>query len=185
MFFMVLTESRAQLKAGDAAPYFILAGIDGKDHALKEYSGKPTLIVFMCNHCPFVRAKLPAIIKLKEKFGSKINVIGINSNDPEYEGEGFEKMKSFAKEFGINFDYLIDDSQKVARSFGAVCTPDPFLFDAGGKLVYHGRIDSSPSIDAATQGDVMEDNINRLLAGQKIEKEFLPAQGCSIKWKRA
>lgn len=91
-------------------------------------------------------------------------------------------MKKFAREFKINFHYLIDDSQKVARSYGAVCTPDPFLFDASGKLVYHGRIDSALSMDAATQGDVMEDNFNKLLSGKRITKDFLPSQGCSIKW---
>lgn len=179
---MALTESHRKLKAGDAAPYFILSGIDGKDHALKDFTGKPLLIVFMCNHCPYVRAKLPALIKLAENFFGKINFVGINSNDPDYEGEGFENMKKFAREFRINFHYLIDDSQKVARAYGAVCTPDPFLFDEEGKLVYHGRIDSSAGIQTATEGDVMEDNIDKLLSGKKISQEFLPSQGCSIKW---
>lgn len=182
---MALTESYKKLNAGDAAPYFILGGTDGREHALKEYLGKPMLIVFICNHCPYARAKLPALIKLQTKFWGKINVVGINSNDPNYEGEGFSNMKTFFKQSRMNFDYLIDDSQKVARAYGAVCTPDPFLFDAAGKLVYHGRIDSSPSIETTTNGDVMEDNINNLLAGKKIEKDFLPSQGCSIKWKTA
>ncbi len=182
---MALTESYRKLKAGDTAPYFILMGIDEKEHALKDFSGKPLLVVFMCNHCPYVRAKLPALIKLAAKYFGKINVVGINSNDPNYEGEGFENMKKFARQFRLNFHYLIDDSQKVAKTYGAVCTPDPFLFDASGKLVYHGRIDSAPSIETATQGDVMEDNFNKLLAGEKISKDFLPSQGCSIKWKGA
>lgn len=179
---MALTESHKKLKAGDAAPYFILTGIDGKDNALKEYMGKPLLVVFMCNHCPYVRAKLPALIKLHEKFAGKMSIVGINSNDPDYEGEGFENMKKFARQFKVNFPYLIDDSQKVAKSYGAVCTPDPFLFDEDGKLVYHGRIDSSPGISTSTSGDIMEENINKVLAGEKVSKEFLPSQGCSIKW---
>lgn len=179
---MALTESYKKLKAGDAAPYFILMGVDENEHALKDFLEKPTLIVFMCNHCPYVRAKLPALIKLQAKFFGKINVVGINSNDPNYPGEGFENMKKFAKEFKLNFHYLIDDSQKVARAYGAVCTPDPFLFDASGSLVYHGRIDSAPSIETATMGDVMEDNFNKVLTGEKISKDFLPSQGCSIKW---
>jgi peroxiredoxin len=172
-----------KLRAGDAAPYFILHGIDEKDHALKNFFGKPFLVIFICNHCPYVRAKLPAIISLQEKFKGKINIVGINSNDPNYEGEGFENMKKFAKSFGINFPYLVDDSQKVAKAYGAVCTPDPFLFDAKGNLVYHGRIDSSPIMETATSGDLMEANINNLLRGEKIMQEFLPSQGCSIKWK--
>ena len=182
---MALTESYNKLKTGDTAPDFILGGIDDDEHELKEFHEKPLLVVFMCNHCPYVRAKLPALVKLAAKFSGKINVIGINSNDPNYEGEGFQNMKKFANEFKINFPYLIDDSQKVAKAYGAVCTPDPFLFDANGKLVYHGRIDSAPSIDTATQGDVMEENFNNLLAGKVIVKDFLPSQGCSIKWKPA
>lgn len=182
---MALTSSYKKLSTGDTAPYFILGGVDGKEHALKDFLGKPTLIVFMCNHCPYVRAKLPALIKLSTNFFGKVNVVGINSNDPKYEGEGFENMKKFAREFKINFHYLIDDSQKVARSYGAVCTPDSFLFDSNGRLVYHGRIDSAPSIETSTQGDVMEDNFNKVLAGEKVAKEFLPSQGCSIKWKGA
>lgn len=182
---MALTNSFQKMKAGDDAPYFILGGVDGKEHALKEYLGRPILIIFMCNHCPYVRAKLPAMIKLATKFWGKVHVIGINSNDPNYEGEGFDNMRKFFKESRMNFDYLIDDSQKVAKAYGAVCTPDPFLFDSKGKLIYHGRIDSSPSIDTTTKGDVMEDAINRLMAGQKMETDFLPSQGCSIKWKSA
>ncbi len=180
---MALTESYKKIKAGDAAPYFILMGIDDGEHALKEFLGKPLLVVFMCNHCPYVRAKLPALIKLQEKFAGKINVVGINSNDPDYEGEGFENMKKFARQFRINFPYLVDDSQKVAREYGAVCTPDPFLFDASGRLVYHGRIDDTLTIDAPATGALMEENISKVLAGEKVAKEFLPSQGCSIKWK--
>ena len=180
---MALTNSYQKLRAGDPAPYFILMGTDGKEHALKDLLGKPFVIVFMCNHCPYVRAKLPALIKLQAKFFGKVNFVGINSNDPNYEGEGYENMKRFAREANLNFHYLIDDSQKVAHSYGAVCTPDPFLFDASGKLVYHGRIDSSPSIESTKNGDVMDANITKLLAGEKLKEDFLPAQGCSIKWK--
>jgi len=180
---MVLTNSYQKLRPGDEAPYFILAGTDGKEHALKDFLGKPFVVVFICNHCPYVKAKLPALIKLQAKFFGKVNFVGINSNDPNYEGEGFENMKKFAQATRLNFHYLIDDSQKVAKAYGAVCTPDPFLFDAGGKLVYHGRIDSAASIETTTRGDVMEANIEKLLAGQPIRDAFLPSQGCSIKWK--
>lgn len=181
---MVLMESKQRMSTGAEAPYFILRGVDDRDHALKEFSGKPTLIIFMCNHCPYVKAKVQAMVSIKNTFGDRINVVGINSNDPRYEGEGFENMKKFAVEHRLNFPYLIDDSQKIAREYGAVCTPDPFLFDSEGKLVYHGRLDSSPSIDTATKGDVVERNISNLLDGKEIENEFMPAQGCSIKWKR-
>lgn len=181
---MALTNSFQKLRAGDPAPYFILMGVDGKEHALKEFSGKPTLIIFMCNHCPYVHAKLPAMIKLAAKFFGQVNVVGVNSNDPNYAGEGYENMKAFARERRLNFHYLIDDSQKVARAYGAVCTPDPFLFDASGKLVYHGRLDGGQSMETTSQADVMESNIESLISGKKIERDFLPSQGCSIKWKQ-
>lgn len=181
---MALMNSFKKLKAGDQAPFFILLGIDDREHSLKGYLGKPTLIVFMCNHCPYVRAKLTSIIKLKEKFKNKINVVGINSNDPKYPEEGADNMKKFAMAAGINFDYLIDDSQKVARAYGAVCTPDPFLFDSSGNLAYHGKLDSQNSMETATTADIMESNINKLLSNEKISDDFVPSQGCSIKWKQ-
>jgi len=182
---MALTNSYKKLNAGDDAPYFILMGVDGKEYAVKDFLGKPFVVVFMCNHCPYVRAKMPALIKLQSKFFGKVTFVGVNSNDPNYQGEGFENMKKFAKEFNMNFRYLMDDSQKVARSFGAVCTPDPFLFDASGKLVYHGRIDSAAGMETTSNGDVMEGMINKTLAGEPVKDTFLPATGCSIKWKNA
>ena len=182
---MALLDSREKLKTGEKAPYFILIGTDEKEHALKDYTGKPLIVAFICNHCPYVHAKIGALVGLKKKFGDDINIVGINSSDINYQGEGFGKMKEFVKNFHLNFDYLIDESQRVAKDYGAVCTPDPFLFDAEGKLVYHGRLDSSPSMNTVTSGDVMEDNINKLLNDEKVEKGFLPSQGCSIKWKSA
>jgi peroxiredoxin len=180
---MVLTQSYRKLKPGDQAPYFILMGTDDREHAVKSFLGKPLLVVFMCNHCPYVRAKLPSMIKLASKFFGKVNVVGINSNDPRYEGEGMDNMKKFVKESRMNFHYLIDDSQKVARAYGAVCTPDCFLFDAEGRLAYQGRLDSSPTMDSPAAADVMERNIEALLAGEKVKDHFLPSHGCSIKWK--
>ena len=180
---MALMESRKKLVAGDKAPYFILIGTDEREHALKSYLGKPLIIAFLCNHCPYVHAKIGALTGLKKKFGNKINIVGINSSDPEYTGEGFAKMKEYDKSFGVNFDYLIDDSQKIARDYGAMCTPDPFLFDAEGKLVYHGKLDSSPSMNPVKTGDIMEINIENVLNDDPVENEFVPSQGCSIKWK--
>src|SRR5437899_2060232 len=102
---MVLTESAKKLKAGDGAPHFNLKGIDGKMHSSDEFANsKAVLIIFMCNHCPYVKAKLNSVIGLYEKFkDKKVSVVGINSNDPDYPEEGFENMKRFAAEWGINF----------------------------------------------------------------------------------
>ena len=172
------------LKTGLQAPTFSLKGVDGKMHSLSDYKGKPTLVIFMCNHCPFVKARIGEIVELQSKFKpSELQVIGINSNDPNYEGEGFDNMVKFAREYNVNFPYLIDDSQNVARAYGAVCTPDPFLLDADGRLAFHGRINDAMEPEAKPQVPVMENNIRTLLAGKKIEKDFDPSIGCSIKWK--
>lgn len=182
---MVKTASSPQvLRTGDAAPGFTLNGVDGKTHSLNEYRSKATLVVFMCNHCPYVKARIGDIVSLQRKFQqSELQVIGINSNDPNYQDEGFDNMVRFAKTYNLNFPYLIDDSQQIARNFGAVCTPDPFLLDASKKLVFHGKINDALDPEAIPTVPVMEDNVRRLLAGEKIEKDFDPSIGCSIKWK--
>src|SRR5574339_188883 len=139
---MVKTESSPQiLKTGSKAPDFKLKGVDGKAHSLQEYKSKATLVVFICNHCPYVKARIGDVVALQGKFNpSALQVIGINSNDPNYQDEGFDNMVKFARQYDLNFHYLIDDSQRVAREFGAVCTPDPFLLDSSKRLVFHGKI---------------------------------------------
>ncbi len=183
--FMVLLESQIKLKTGDQAPDFDLMGIDDKNHSLndyKEYDG--LLVLFICNHCPYVKAKVEAIKEIHEKFKDKVALVGINSNDPiNYPDDSFENMKKTAQEKGIKFDYLVDDSQEIAKKYGAICTPDPFLFNKERKLVFHGRIDNAMKPeDTATEKTIIN-NIEKLLAGEKIEKDFDPSIGCSIKWK--
>lgn len=181
---MVLTESQRKLNPGDKAPDFRLESIDGKTYSLDEFSDSGGfLVIFMCNHCPYVQAKIDSIVKLHEKFRDKIAVIGINSNDPEYPGEGMENMKKFAAERGIHFLYLLDDTQEVAKAYGATCTPDPFLFDKERKLVFHGTIDNALTLDEKPTEQTMENNIQKILKGEKVEKGFEPSMGCSIKWK--
>lgn len=182
---MVLLESQRKLNTGDKAPSFNLKGIDNEMHSLDEFpNSKALLVVFMCNHCPYVKAKLDSIIELQKQFKDKdVSIVGINSNDPEYQEEGFENMKKFAAERGINFTYLIDDTQEVAKSYGATCTPDPFLFDKDMKLVFHGRLDDALTLDSKATEQTMENNINKVLNGEKIEKDFEASMGCSIKWK--
>lgn len=179
---MALTVSQQKLKIGSKAPDFKLKGIDGKTHSLGAFSSSPLLVIFMCNHCPYVQQKIDAIIKLHEKFRGKVSIVGINSN-AGYPGDDFEDMKVFAKEKGITFAYLFDETQEVAKLYGAVCTPDPFLFDKNRVLVFHGRIDDALELGAAAKENTMEDAINKLLRGEKIERTFEPSMGCSIKWK--
>ena len=182
---MVLLESKITLKTGDSAPDFSLKGIDDEIRSLESYTeNKGLLIIFMCNHCPYVKAKIDAIKQIHEKFNENIAVVGINSNDStEYPDDSFENMKKIASEKGMKFDYLVDDTQDVAKKYGAVCTPDPFLFDENRKLIFHGRIDNAMNPDDTSTENTMQNNLKKFLTGEKIEKDFDPSIGCSIKWK--
>ncbi|GFN41187.1 MAG: alkyl hydroperoxide reductase [Marine Group I thaumarchaeote] len=182
---MVLLESQIKLKTGDQAPDFDLIGIDDKNHSLNDYKDYDGLLVlFTCNHCPYVKAKVEAIKEIHEKFKDKVALVGINSNDPiNYPDDNFENMKKTAQEKGIKFDYLVDDTQEIAKKYGATCTPDPFLFNKERKLVFHGRIDNAMNLEDTATEKTMINNIEKLLAGEKIEKDFDPSIGCSIKWK--
>ena len=182
---MVVMESQSLLKAGDAAPAFDLLGIDDKRYSQSSFSGYDAmLVIFMCNHCPYVKAKVDAISEIHDKFRGRVAVVGINSNDSvAYPDDSFDHMKKFAAERKIGFFYLVDETQEVAKKYGAICTPDPFLFDKDHRLVFHGRIDNAMNpVDKATE-KTMISNIEKLLGGQKIEKDFDPSIGCSIKWK--
>ena len=182
---MVLLESQIKLNTGDLAPDFDLIGIDDKKHSLnsyKDYEG--LLVIFMCNHCPYVKAKIEAIKEIHQKFNNKIAVVGINSNDSiKYPDDSFDSMKIIAKEKNIQFDYLVDETQEIAKKYGAMCTPDPFLFDKQRKLIFHGRIDNAMKPEDIATEKTMIKNIEKFLLGEKIEKDFDPSIGCSIKWK--
>jgi peroxiredoxin len=182
---MVKTASTPQvLKTGNAAPDFTLKGVDGGFHSLGDYKSRTTLVVFICNHCPYVKARIGDIVSLQSKFRpTELQIIGINSNDPDYQDEGFENMIRFSKACDLNFPYLIDDSQDIARAYGAVCTPDPFLFDSDLRLAFHGKINDALEPEATPRVPVMENNVRALLAGEKLRKDFDPSIGCSIKWK--
>jgi peroxiredoxin len=186
---MVLTPSDYEkLSKGDMAPDFNLPGIDGKNHSLSEFSDtKALLIVFMCNHCPYVIPKFDYLIELQSKYGDlDFQLVGINSNDPtDHPEDSFDNMVRIANDRGFNFPYLFDESQDVARAYGAVCTPDPFLFDNDQKLAYHGRLDDAHGKfhDEATTSET-EDAIKLLLDGKPVDLPDEPSLGCSIKWKR-
>ena len=181
---MVKTESSKTLKTGQLAPQFRLRGIDGNTYSLDNFrESKSVLVVFICNHCPYVKASIGDLVELQSKFSTnELNIIGINSNDPNYENEGFDNMINFGREYKLNFPYLIDESQTVAKSYCAVCTPDPFLFDDKRRLVYHGRISNAVDPQMSHKIPILEENVKRLLSGNVIEKDFFPSIGCSIKW---
>ena len=120
---MVKTLSSQKLVSGSVSPDFLLKGVDNKMYSLKDFNSKSFLVVFICNHCPYVKARINDIVDLQSKFDNKdLQVIGINSNDPNYEGEGFVDMVKFSNDYSLNFPYLIDDTQNVAKKYGAVCT---------------------------------------------------------------
>lgn len=182
---MVVMESQIVLKKDDSAPDFELLGVDDKKYSLASFNEfEAVLVIFMCNHCPYVKAKVDAINELQNRFKGKLAVIGINSNDAvAYPDDSFDSMKEFAKQRGISFWYLVDETQKVAKKYGAVCTPDPFLFNKERKLVFHGRIDNAMKPEDKATENTMTLNVEKLLAGQSISKDFDPSIGCSIKWK--
>ena len=180
---MAATESNNSLKVGDTAPDFSLTGIDGNTYTLESFTSKQGfLVIFMCNHCPYVIAKTAVMNVLQEKFGGTIAIVGINSNDPEYPGESTEDTKNFAAEKGITFPYLIDNTQVTAKAYGAVCTPDPFLFDSARKLVFHGRLTNAMQPNDTATENTMEHVITQMLAGEPIDSEPKLSMGCSIKW---
>jgi peroxiredoxin len=181
---MVKTESSNTLKTGQLAPQFRLRGTDGNTYSLENFSeSKTLLVVFICNHCPYVKARIGDLVQLRSKLSTdELTIVGINSNDPNYENEGYDNMIKFGRQYKLNFPYLIDESQTIAKSYGAVCTPDPFLFDDTRRLVYHGRINDAVDPQMSPKIPILEDNVKRLLSGNVIEKDFFPSIGCSIKW---
>lgn len=183
---MVVMESQVVLKTGNSAPDFGLTGTDDKKYSLSSFKDYDALLViFMCNHCPYVKAKVEAINEIHNKFKDRVAVVGINSNDSvAYPDDSFESMKKFASERNIGFFYLVDETQEVAKKYGAICTPDPFLFDKERKLVFHGRIDNAMKPEDKATEKTMISNIEALLGGRKIAKDFDPSIGCSIKWKK-
>jgi len=171
---------------GWKASDFRLQGIDGKTYSLAEVRGrKGTLVVFICNHCPYVKASIDRIVA-EDKALREIDIgtIAIMPNDTEtYPEDSFDNMKTFAARHGFTFPYVIDTTQEVARAYDAQCTPDFFGFNAQDELQYRGRLDASrmtPVPDA--RRDLFE--AMKLIAetGQG-PKEQLPSMGCSIKWK--
>lgn len=186
---MTLTPSNYDiLKQGQSIPKFKLPGVDGKKYGVDNFKGKKgLLVVFMANHCPYAKPKFSWLVELQSRYGPRgIQLVAISSNDPsDHPEDSFDNMKSFAKEEGaLNFPYLYDESQDVAKSFGGTCTPDPFLFDGDLRLVYHGRIDDAHAKPhEAAKTNELEDAIKQLLSGTKVDVQWIPSFGCNIKWK--
>lgn len=166
---------------------FFLPGVDGKEYSLDSFKEKRVLVViFMCNHCPYVKAVLPRLIDLQNKFGDQgAQLVAINSNDAvRYPDDSFENMKKISQEKKISFPYLFDAAQEIAKAYDAVCTPDIYLYGEKRTLLYRGRIDDNwEHPEKVTKRD-LEKAIETALAGKEISVEQIPSMGCSIKWKQ-
>ncbi len=174
---------------GWKAPSFALPGIDGKTYTLEALRGpKGTLVMFICNHCPYVKAVIDRIVRdTNELKAYGINSVAICSNDAiQYPEDSFDNMKRFAAAHGFGFPYLYDESQDVARAYDAACTPDFFGFNADLKLQYRGRLDSSGKAPASPDARRELFEAMKLVAATGHgPREQTPSIGCSIKWKSA
>ncbi len=176
------------LELGTAAPAFSLPEpATGNIVSLNDFAGKPLVVAFICNHCPFVKLIAAQLATVGDDFQKQnVGFVAINSNDvANYPDDSPEKMREFFREYAINFPYLYDETQEVAKAYRAACTPDFYLFDADHKLVYRGQFDAArPGNDQPVTGADLSAAIRALLANLPIPKEQTPSLGCNIKWKQ-
>ena len=171
---------------GKKAEDFNLKSIKNTTVSLKEIKGKKaTLIMFICNHCPYVIHYHDEIKRLANDFDDTINMVAISSNDiREYPQDGPEKMKELWAELGLSFPYLFDSTQDVAKQYKAECTPEFYVFDSYQKLVYRGRLDeSSPNSGSEPTGKDLRNAIENVLNNKEVNPDQFPSMGCNIKWK--
>jgi peroxiredoxin len=175
------------LPLGTQAPDFKLMNVDGHEVALADFAGKPALLVmFMCNHCPFVIHVAEELARLSSEYMARgVAVVGINANDTAtHPADSPERMVAEAEERGYQFPYLFDETQEVAKAYRAACTPDFFLFDRDRKLVYRGQLDDSrPGNGVPVTGKDLRAALDAVLAGKKPAEEQRASLGCNIKWK--
>ena len=192
---MSLTPSTMQ-KLGTLAPPFSLSDVTtGKRISLDDFAGaKAYLVMFICNHCPYVKHVADELARIGEDYADQgVGIVAINSNDAVfYPDDSPENMKQEATERGYNFPYLFDEDQSVAKAYTAACTPDFFLYNADRKLVYRGQLDDTRPVrvesgvytqNAGANGKDLRAALDAVLAGQPIVEPQKPSMGCNIKWK--
>jgi peroxiredoxin len=175
------------LKIDSPAPDFNLPGIDGKKYSLSSFKDKKAIIViFSCNHCPYVQAYEDRIKQLQQDYKTNgVEILAINSNeDKAYPEDSFENMKKRAAEMKFNFLYLRDEDQSVAHAYDATHTPEIFLFDKDRKLAFHGKIDDNWQEPNRVKNHYLRNALDELLAGKEISVPETFTIGCTIKWKR-
>ena len=173
---------------GMIAPDFVLPDtISGENKSLTNLkSEKATVIMFICNHCPFVKHVQQHLVRLAREYQAKgISFVAISSNDVEkYPDDSPQRMKEVAQELGYPFPYLYDESQEVARAYDAACTPDFYVFDKNLKLVYRGQMDASrPGNNIPVTGKDLREALDNILQGKPVSEDQRPSIGCNIKWK--
>jgi thiol-disulfide isomerase/thioredoxin len=183
---MARTPSTMLMALGAPAPHFELPDPSGKVVSISSFRGKPLLVMFICNHCPYVKHLRHALAAFGKEYGAKgLSIVAINSNDAgAYPDDNPAAMAEESRAAGYTFPYLVDASQKVAQAYQAACTPDFFLFDADHQLVYRGQFDDArPKNDAPVTGKDLRQAADAVLAGKKPGAEQRASLGCNIKWK--
>lgn len=174
------------MELGENAPDFTLPGTDGRTYRLADFADKPVLVmVFSCNHCPYVKAYEDRMVAVQRDFGPRgAQLVAINANDDQgYPEDSFPAMVQRAAAKGFNFPYLRDDAQTVARAYAATHTPHLFVFDRERRLAYTGKIDDNYQDPSAVKATYLRDALDDLLAGRKPRLPQTHAIGCTIKWK--
>ncbi|MEM6985578.1 MAG: thioredoxin family protein [Pseudomonadota bacterium] len=183
---MALTESN-MLPLGAALPAFSLPDtVSGDLVTDQDYRGKPLVVVFMCNHCPFVVHVLDELARAGRDFAAQgVSMLAISSNDVQsHPADGPDRMAQLARDKGFVFPYAYDESQAVAKAFDAACTPDFYLFNADAELVYRGQFDASrPGNGIDITGDDLRSAVSALVAGSPVAASQTPSIGCNIKWR--
>ena len=190
---MSLTPS-AMLELGTPAPDFALPDTEGQTVTRDGFAGRPLLVMFICNHCPYVKHVAPQLKRLGDEYADRAGIVAVMSNDVDnYPEDSPEKMKAEKADRGYAFPYLYDADQSVARAYGAACTPDFFLFDADHRLFYRGQLDDTrphrissgnyDDRDGQAHGKDLAAALDAVLAGGPAPADQRPSMGCNIKWK--
>ncbi|MDP7323626.1 MAG: thioredoxin family protein [Candidatus Woesearchaeota archaeon] len=173
-----------KLKPGDSAPNFNLPAVEGGNFTLENFDLPILVVFFTCNHCPYAKAYEDRVKDAQQDFGGEVDFCGINSNDAEnYPEDSFEKMQERRKERFFNFMYLHDETQDVAKAYGAQVTPHFFVLDKDRKVQYQGNFDDNWENPEAVNISELKNAIKALIEGKEVSVKETPVVGCSIKWK--
>ncbi len=184
---MARTESTMALPLGIEAPDFSLPDTDGTIVSRQDFTGMPLLVMFICNHCPFVKHVIDELAQLIREYQSQgIGAVAIMSNDvTAYPDDAPPKMTEFKRRHELTFPYVYDETQKIAQAYHAACTPDFYLFDHNHRLMYRGQMDGSrPGLEVPVTGEDLCSALDAVLAGKEVHREQKPSMGCNLKWKK-